>query len=595
MNVLILDFFAETAERELAERLKLACKNLGWHAQFGSWQSDSGAQPDFALALHQINPRAFDIPTFGCIWNPPGFYENSVPHKANLLSYDGYLFAGSQIRQWFDDLLFSVYPKIYEVGEILPSVHDFILPPASSTASPKVAYCGTNWDRSRHQELIAKLDARGIATFIGPPGAWSHLKNSVERRIPFDGESMVRELANYPAVLCLTSETHKKWGIPTMRIFETIAAGVMPICDRNSFFLENFPEALFLTDGLSPAAQVDEIAGHLDWIQKNSEAMKLKIEAMQARLRSQFILERFLEPLAEKVARARVKKFLSISPESSKKIQIVLRYGKQPPSVLAKTLEHVVHQTYKNIEIIAVRVKKNPESEQLLKSFNNRLSIQQVDMENGDEVSPSTALWKVLATLSFDYFAVLVEGDCWATNHIAILIDTFDKIPGIGVAHSGRVTTERVMQPDGALGFGSIYGLSHIGNRLTLDQCDEIPESAFLARRSLLTSYELIDPAVGAYEVFYLLALLSRKCEFSLTGEATMTSGANRGDTAKARRSALNRVSFRLYGQVFEILPSPTGMSLEDRVLVLKMANVGLNVLRKTGVLKLLKMIRRFF
>jgi Glycosyl transferase family 2 len=599
MNILIQDYYNNTAEMELKERIRLACRNLGWTAQFASWEKNSsGSTPDIALALHQVNPRMFDVPTFGCLWNPPDFFGNSKERIANLLSYDGFLFGGPSVEGWFSDLLFSVQPKKFETGFIVPSVHNFILPPNSFEQCDRVAYCGTNWDKVRHQNFLSELDQRNLAAFIGPQKSWSQYKNVIEKVIPFDGESMIRELSNFSAVLCLSSPAHRKWGLPSMRVFETIAAGSLPICDQNQFFIREFPEALFISDDSPSKTQIEEVAKHVQWIKDNPAAAKKKVETLQATLRSKFLLETMLEPLAGKLEKVRKTKFfVSGGPVSTKKVQIILRYGSQDPKRLAASLETLAKQTFKNIDLIAIKVFEETNSETVLESYQGRLSIKKFkSIDSGS----STALSVGLSELSGDYFAVLNEGDCLATNHVATLVDLLEKFTDIGVAHSSRVTTERTIERDGSLNFGSVQGFTHIRRDALLELNDRIPDSGFLARRSLLTSRELMDPALGYHEVFYLLLLLSQCAKFKYTGEATVLAYESTIPPSEAQESALDKINRRLYGHL-SALGSPYSakdgtnplLALDaDHVELMLKLGTGIRILRKLGVVKLLKIAK---
>ncbi len=273
----------KVAEDEVIARLKVAATKLGLTCYEVTPDGRLLDSPnvrmtqkdlDFVIHLHFETPKAYDIFSFVALWNPLQFYHDYLEGAYrrltdNILSHDDFLSCGSgsaddHVRRLQahdptrDDVQFTMFHSLAE-----PIV-------APTLGDQKVFYAGINWERlgkkaSRHQELLDLLDKTGELRIYGPEKlmgvkVWDGYK-SYQGQIPFDGTSMVREIARAGISLVLSSAAHKDSELMSSRLFESIAAGAVIICDDNPFAQRHFGDTLLYVDCTLPA---DETAQQVD-------------------------------------------------------------------------------------------------------------------------------------------------------------------------------------------------------------------------------------------------------------------------------------------------------------------------------------------
>ncbi len=181
--------------------------------------------------------------------------ENKISQKTLdwLELFDGFIFYGDKM-DWStsfikaaqsrnpkvtSNLLFDYYPSIFET--------------AYSTPVPKnLVYMGTNWDVDRssehYKDIFKLLDQTGYFKVYGFDYKWSFIKNSYAGLIDYDPDSLINVLHDSGMVLLLHSNFHKKYGIPSKRIFEAAAAGAVIISDKNPFIMREFGDCVYYID-----------------------------------------------------------------------------------------------------------------------------------------------------------------------------------------------------------------------------------------------------------------------------------------------------------------------------------------------------------
>ncbi|NJR64229.1 MAG: hypothetical protein HC772_01110 [Leptolyngbyaceae cyanobacterium CRU_2_3] len=141
------------AETELSRRMSLAAQNLGWQvAEVHTAPEIKAFQPDFVIALHNNSPKLAEYPTYGCMWNPPSFFEGTEKYIQHVLSYDGYLTSAKSIDRWLHHLLYTT-PKVWLTAPFYTSCPQTLYQPPIWKI-PALAYLGSNWDGLQVSSLI---------------------------------------------------------------------------------------------------------------------------------------------------------------------------------------------------------------------------------------------------------------------------------------------------------------------------------------------------------------------------------------------------------------------------------------------------------
>lgn len=307
----------KTAEDECIARLKCAAKNLGLECleilADGRLLENpasviSKSDVDFVLHLHYDTPKLYDAFSLVALWNPMQFYHEwgYARTSRNLLSHDDFVSCSSSaaddhvnrlIRKNSTHLpaLFNLYHSIADI------VH------APTLGDCKLFYAGINWDAlrggvSRHQELLKRLDSTGNLRIYGPVlfqgvRVWKGYQSYV-KEIPFDGVSMLDEISKAGIALVLSSQAHKDSELMSNRLFESVAAGAMVICDENNFAKKYFGDTLLYIDTRETIDEVYEnINQHLDWIKTHPEEALVMIEKAQKIFKDKFCLNHSLAKL----------------------------------------------------------------------------------------------------------------------------------------------------------------------------------------------------------------------------------------------------------------------------------------------------------
>ncbi|APQ14495.1 hypothetical protein BJP27_13530 [Pseudomonas oryzihabitans] len=300
----------KTAEDECIARLKLAASMLGLdcieiYFDGKPIQGNGGAisrkDVDFVIHLHYDTPKCYDAFSFVALWNPIKFYHEWGYKRTtrNLLSHDDFLSCSSaaadaHVARIVRRLDSHLPPKF----KLYHSTPGLIYPPALGCG--KLFYVGINWEainggKSRHQEVLKRLDHSGLLRIYGPKifmgtEVWKGYKSYV-REIPFDGVSMMDEIAEAGISLVLSSSAHKESGLMSNRLFESIAAGALVICDENKFAQIHFGDALLYIDSRAPVEELEaQITEHLNWARDNPNAALAKIRSAQEKFVASFAL-----------------------------------------------------------------------------------------------------------------------------------------------------------------------------------------------------------------------------------------------------------------------------------------------------------------
>lgn len=313
-------------EEEYAAKILKAAENLGWEAyiykvpklwknslkekiaRFLTHLTEYLFKPDFTISVDHRMPRRSQKPSFTLITGEDTFVdENGLMTKSgkNTLAYDGFIDGDKEHKGLQALYKITNNPKPYIFG-VCSSYGPLYGPNISTLREAKLLYCGWNWDPKRgsetFRELFRTLESKGVLEVYGPKDKWSFLKESYKGFIPYDGISFLNAIAKAGIALCFHSDAHLRVGIPSARVFETIAAGALPISDEHSFIKETFGDSvLYVDSSLSSSQLAQQILAHLHWVRTHPKEAAEKIKQAQEIFKKQFSIEQLLQEIHAKL------------------------------------------------------------------------------------------------------------------------------------------------------------------------------------------------------------------------------------------------------------------------------------------------------
>ncbi|WP_394789274.1 glycosyltransferase family 1 protein [Rhodoferax sp.] len=464
----------KTAEDECIARLKMAASALNIecieiHAD-GSFLSDpkvkvSKSNVDFVIHLHYDTPKRYDAFSFVALWNPLKFYHEwgYARTSRNLTSHDDFISCSSQAA---DD---HVARMIRTSATHLPanfhlyhSTPDVIHPP--SIGEGKLFYAGINWEainggKSRHQEVLKRFDKTGLLRIYGPTvfqgvKVWAGYDSYI-KEVPFDGISMIHEISKAGIALVLSSQAHKESELMSNRLFESIAAGALVICDENPFAKNFFGESLLYIDSRCSVEQIFlDITCHLQWVQSYPDLALEKIAKAQGIFRDRFTLIRNLGDLYGGLSQRKQQLRDCQNPSSAPWIQVRLNLlmPQYSAKVLRAHLESVCVQEYPYFSPVLVVdsldfVKYRSEIMAALASSKVAIELVEIDFVKSGirpDIRLRTRLGAIIQNLlktntSADAFMVVAPNETLFSNHLAVLCGALQRDPGVNCAATAAV------------------------------------------------------------------------------------------------------------------------------------------------------------
>jgi hypothetical protein len=333
----------KTAEDECIARLKIAAADLGLECFEILADGRYLEQPTRHLAKGDVD----FVFQFYHEW---GYARTS----RNLLSHDDFISCSSQSA---DDHVARLVRKaathLPPLFNLYHSTASVIHPP--SLGDHKLFYAGINWEaisggKSRHQEVLKRLDQTESLRIYGPEifqgvKVWAGYRSYV-RGLPFDGISMIDEIS-----LVLSSQAHKNAALMSNRLFESIAAGALVICDENPFARKYFGDALLYIDSRCSIDTIfEDIQRHLAWAEAHPEQALAMIAKAQQIFTEKFTLTRNLADLYNGLDARQAALLERNAPASAPrlKVQLNLLMPEYRDDVLAMHLDSVRAQQYDN-------------------------------------------------------------------------------------------------------------------------------------------------------------------------------------------------------------------------------------------------------
>ncbi|MBD2148866.1 glycosyltransferase [Pseudanabaena sp. FACHB-1277] len=527
-------FFGQKfAETELVRRIIIAAQNLGWESiETNLAQEMDVYKPDFVLVTHFNTPKLSQFPTYGCMWNPPIFFDRYAEFKSkyvdseqitekhsNILSYDAYLSSSNKFDYWLSKQLDSTAKK-YFIVPFFTSCNqtEYITP---NLQNPQLVYIGSNWDGNRFKNLFKGLDCCNFMQVYG--SRWDYLRRSYRGNLPFDGVSVLKALQNAGVGLCLHRHEHTETDMPSMRIFEIVASGAIAICGEHTFIRNAFGDSvLYVETDARPSEQVKQINNHMQWIQNHPQkALEMSKQAHEVFL-EKFTLEKLLLgiiPHHQKllIDKGFVRNIVNFQP-SCGQVEFIVRVGDRSLSMLKRCLDSIANQTYNNIRVILISYKKIQGLETLLCLYKDIMDMSIVESDYTG--FRSSQIRDGLNNLRGTYFAIVDDDDVIYPNHTYILVSILNQFENIGVAYSGAIKVWERFQESEFIKKELTYFKQFDPVKIAKFQ-NFITSNSFIARSSLLTDVYQEDPCLETAEDFYLILQLCSKTLFMFSHEIT--------------------------------------------------------------------------
>lgn len=459
----------KTAEDECVARLKIAATSLGIecieiHAD-GSFLSDpevkvSNENVDFVIHLHFDTPKQYDAFSFVALWNPLKFYHEwgYARTSRNLTSHDDFLSCSSDAADHHvERMVGSTSTHLAPKFNLYHSTADVVYSP--SLGGRKLFYAGINWEaisggKLRHQEVLKRLDKTGLLCIYGPTvfqgvKVWAGYDSYI-KEVPFDGTSMIDEINKAGISLVLSSQAHKDSELMSNRLFESIAAGALVICDENEFAKKFFGNSLLYIDTRSSVEEIyRDIMRHLDWVQSNPSLALEMIEKAQKIFCGRFTLTRSLTTLYNGIEERKreLLEFRLPRTEGSLTVRLFLLMPEYNEEVLRAHIKSVCVQKYENVSPVLVVdthliSSHRIEIESIIASSGIFIDLFEVNFFNYSidlTIKSRTRLGQVILKLinsarGFDALVIVAPNETLFSSHLEVLCGALQQYPKIKCA-----------------------------------------------------------------------------------------------------------------------------------------------------------------
>lgn len=464
----------KTAEDECIARLKIAAQALciecvEVHADGGLISAPevkvSKANVDFVIHLHYDTPKRYDAFSFVALWNPLKFYHEwgYARTSRNLTTHDDFISCSSDAADdHVERMVRTTFTHLPSRFHLYHSTADVMHSP--SLGDGKLFYAGINWEaisggKSRHQEVLKRLDKTGLLRIYGPTifqgvRVWAGYDSYV-REVPFDGISMIDEISKAGVALVLSSQAHKDSELMSNRLFESVSAGALVICDENPFAKKFFGDSLLYIDSRAPVEQIhDDIVSHLEWAHAHSDQALAMIAKAQDIFRQRFTLIGNLSDLYGGLTERKRELLARQNPSEipAPKVRLHLLMPDYDEAVLQAHISSVSVQEYSNFSPVLIVDSRaantyRREIEVALASASVAIELVELDYFSygiHPEIKARRHLGSVLAQLigesaGFDAFIVVAPNEKLFSNHLAVLAGALQRKPDLHCAATAAV------------------------------------------------------------------------------------------------------------------------------------------------------------
>lgn len=545
-----------SAELEFIERFKIAAKNLGNIDVETVVTSDDiyECNPDFVLITYEFCRKLTGHPTISLLWSPLSFFKDDKYKIKSIKSCDGYIAGNRELELFAEDMqVENPIKKPVAPDYFLPTTYRSDVVALRDVANPTLCYLGVHWDGARHGRIFRFLAEEGLISFYGPPEGWDHVGEAYKGMLPFDGVSVMETIAKHGVALCFHKKEHREQNTPSMRIFEALSVGALPICDSIAFAEENLRDiVLFIDTSKSPLHIVNQIREKLDWIKQNPKAAQERAERGKAWFDEHWSLESKIEkliiPFVKEVRKAGLFDRIDLPRPSTGRLgfmakgrlrskndcDVIIRVGGRSLDFVRRAVDSVIAADGYGIRLGIIIV--DYKNRQDLKDFAINSAGKRIDtryITSPDTGYRSTAFWTGLRAVNAPYVAHLDDDDTVFPNHYRQLISVLSENKDTKLAYSGVVKKE----DDEGLYFTEANFAGPLGteikenrrvqfledfNLVQLAQFDNyIQSNAWMARTDSVQAVMGDDPQLEVMEDVYLYLLLAQFGPFKFTGSAT--------------------------------------------------------------------------
>jgi len=467
----------QTAEDECIARLKIAARSMNIECieilADGSLLTNpsvkvSKTTVDFVLHLHYDTPKRYDAFSFVALWNPLKFYHEwgYARCSRNLTTHDDFISCSATAAD--DHVMRMIRGQATHLPALFNLYHSIagvIHPP--SLGAGKLFYAGINWEaisggKSRHQEVLKCLDKTGLMSIYGPQmfqgvKVWAGYESYVDE-VPFDGMSMIDEISRAGIALVLSSPAHKESELMSNRLFESIAAGALVICDENPFAKRYFGDALLYIDGRASVEQVvDDIKRHMDWAKTHRLQALAMIKKAQAIFTEKFTLIRNLADLYGGLLQRRQELLMLQNPPTAPRINISLNLlmPEYSEAVLHAHIKSAMVQEYRDFSATLVVDTRDAERHQeaiqaALQASTFPIALVIVDFWDygiDPEIKTRRRLGQVfygllLSAVGHDAFIVVAPNETLFSNHLGVLAGALQRDSYVDCAATAAILVD---------------------------------------------------------------------------------------------------------------------------------------------------------
>lgn len=403
----------------------------------------------FIITTHYECAKVLNTFYYNPLWNPPEIplnlddYATRVTNQF-IMNDDFLIYDDGGMSNHLRAVLMNC-PRTLEGASALTASFPVSagMPPQKN--KPIMFYCGMNWEimfagPGRHEGLFKLLDDTGKVKFYGPERveAWGGLKpwegyRCYQGMIPFDGFSIVEKINECGVCLVLSSDTHRRAGAATNRLYEACAAGAVIISDDNEFVLKHFGDAaLFIRYNKNdPIDTFHQIMEKYDWIVKHpDEALQLARRAQEIYLKQYSLDAQLKQIIQNHPARLKQRSQDLYAQSQQGKVLVTCVLDTQNIKTAKNWIDNVIKnvhgQIYANMELaIAADVAVAAEITDycgIRCGCANVVSMELFDIKGVRALTDGEAIRELQKRIVHDYYINTTAEETWFDDHITSLV-----------------------------------------------------------------------------------------------------------------------------------------------------------------------------
>lgn len=403
----------------------------------------------FVITTHYECPKLLNTFYYNPLWNPPEIPLNLNDYTPRVTNYfltndDFLIYDSGGMTNHLRSILMNCH-RTLEGASALTASFPVSAALAPYLDKPIMFYCGMNWEvmfggAGRHDGLFRLLDDSQKVKIYGPERveAWGGLEpwkgyRCYQGMIPFDGFSILEKINECGVCLVLSSDTHRRAGAATNRLYEACAAGAVIISDDNEFVLQHFSDAaLFITFNKNdPIDTFQQIMEKYKWIVEHPE------EALALARRAQEIfIQRFsLDAQLNQIVSNHPARFNQISKDlyaknEDGKVLVTFILDTQDEETAKDRLDQVfsnIHeQLYRNLELAVV---VDPNLSLMVEQYGrthcdcvNTIAMDLFDKKGVRAMTDGQAVRAAHKLIPHQYFINTTAEETWFYDHITTLV-----------------------------------------------------------------------------------------------------------------------------------------------------------------------------